>query len=37
MNVRITLLIIALIVTYELVRDIVRVSRRKLAKSGIHH
>jgi hypothetical protein len=29
-NIKITLLVIALIVTYELVRDIVRVSRRKL-------
>jgi hypothetical protein len=32
-NIKIVLLIIALIITYELVRDIVRVSRRKLAKS----
>ncbi len=30
-NIKITLLVIALVVTYELVRDIVRVSRRKLA------
>jgi hypothetical protein len=30
-NIKIVLLIIALIITYELVRDIVRVSRRKLA------
>ncbi len=32
-NIKITLLVIALIITYELVRDIVRVSRRKLARS----
>ncbi len=32
-NVKITLLIIALIVTYELVRDLVRIGRRKLAKT----
>jgi HAAS len=36
-NIKIFLLIIALIVTYELVRDIVRVSRRKLAKSGTQY
>ena len=33
-NIKIVLLIIALIITYELVRDIVRVSRRKLANRG---
>ena len=32
-NIKVVLLIIALIVTYELVRDIVRVSRSKLARS----
>jgi hypothetical protein len=33
-NVKITLLVIALIITYELVRDLVRIGRRKLAKSA---
>lgn len=32
-NIKITLLIIALVVTYELVRDVVRVGRRQLARS----
>jgi len=33
-NIKIALIIIALIITYELVRDIVRIGRRKLARSG---
>jgi len=33
-NVKITLLVIALIITYELVRDLVRIGRRKLVKSA---
>jgi hypothetical protein len=33
-NIKIALLVIALIVTYELVRDLVRVGRKKLARSG---
>jgi hypothetical protein len=33
-NVKVTLLVIALIITYELVRDLVRIGRRKLAKSA---
>lgn len=36
-NIRITLLAIALVITYELVRDLVRVSRRKLARSGTQY
>lgn len=36
-NVKIVLLIIALVITYELIRDLVRVGRRKLAKSGTQY
>jgi hypothetical protein len=31
-NVKITLLVIALVITFELIRDIVRISRRKLQR-----